>query len=74
MTRIADRKTNVRAETSAIYRGRPLLIELFPHSVQIHPKGVRESYNVPWLAIFELGQKLTVLEDRHSQPAKRRTR
>lgn len=74
MTRIATRKTNLKCETSAVYRGRPLIVELFPHSVSIRPKGLRESYNVAWLAVFELGQKLTVLEERRNAGRRKKDR
>ncbi|HLG97107.1 MAG TPA: hypothetical protein VKX49_12410 [Bryobacteraceae bacterium] len=71
MTRIAEPKTHLKAETSAVYRNRPLIVELSAHTVAIHPKGVREAYNVPWLAVFELGQKLSVLETRKEKHSRR---
>lgn len=58
MTRVAERKTQIQAETSAAYRGRPLMILIQPHGVLIREKGRRESYSVPWLAVHELGMRL----------------
>lgn len=58
MTKLTDRKTTVRAETSTEYRGRPLCVELEPRSITIWRKGLRRGVTVPWDAIYDLGQKL----------------
>ena len=71
MTCIAKRKTIVRAETGALYRGRPLMIELRPYSVYIREKGRRSGYEAPWEAIYEMAAKLrarqTAAEKRQSK-------
>jgi hypothetical protein len=58
VTRIAARKTSLVAETSAVYRGRALVVELTPHFVFLRGKGTRQTVSVPWLAVHELGLKL----------------
>lgn len=72
MTRIAERKTTVRCETSAHYRGRPLMITLEPHQVVIREKGRRQSYAVPWAAVLEAGMKLEAIEARKQKAERRR--
>ena len=64
MTRIADRKTTLKAETSAQYRRRPLMVELTPHNLIVWEKGLRERYTVPWLAVHELGLKLRARDEK----------
>jgi hypothetical protein len=67
VTRIQDRKTIVRAETSATYRHRALMVELTPHGVLIREKKRRAGYDVPWVAIYELGMRLDALEKRKTK-------
>jgi len=62
MIRIADRKTALRAETSARYRAKPLMISVEPYEVLIREKNRRQAYAVPWLAVYELGMKLAAIE------------
>jgi hypothetical protein len=62
MTRVAERKTALRAETSARYRTKPLMISVEPHEVLIREKNRRQAYAVPWLAVYELGMKLAARE------------
>lgn len=71
MTRIAERKTRFRGETSSISRGRPLVISAEAHEVVIRQKGRKIAYAVPWLAVWELGQKLAALEARRLKFDKR---
>lgn len=73
MTRIAERKTALRAETSAMSRGRALMISVEPHEVLIRQKGRRQAYAVPWLAVYETGQKLAALEARRLKLEQRRS-
>ncbi len=61
--KIADRKTILKAETSAQYRGKPLIVILEAHNVVIYSKRGRELYRVPWLAVHELGMKLEARHD-----------
>ncbi len=72
MTRVADRKTRLQAETSAVHRGRTLVVSIEPHDVLIREKGRRLVYAVPWLAVYELGQKLVALELRAQRARKTR--
>lgn len=63
--RIADRKTILTAETSALYRRRPLIVTLGAHELQLREKGRparSASYSVPWLAIYDLAMKLDARE------------
>lgn len=64
MTKVAERRTTMRAETNACYRGRPLCITVEPHECLIREKGRRTAFAVPWLAIFQQGAKLAALEAR----------
>jgi chromosome condensin MukBEF complex kleisin-like MukF subunit len=74
MTRIADRKTKLQAETSAVYRGRPLVVELTPHYVLVREKGTRQGLSVPWLAVHELGLKLQARSVAREIPVRRSSR
>jgi hypothetical protein len=58
MTMLATRKTTCRAETSALYRGRPLIVTLEPHEILIRQKGRRTAFAVPYQAVIEAGMKL----------------
>jgi hypothetical protein len=64
MTRVADRKTVMEAETSARYRGKPLMVTVGPHDVMIreYKRPRRLAVAVPWLAVYELGMKLAARE------------
>ena len=74
MTRIAERKTKIRAETSARYRGVPLVISIEPHEIILREKGRRACFAVPIVAVYELGMKLAALELRRLKAEKRLTR
>jgi hypothetical protein len=74
MTRIASRKTAMRAETNALYRGRPLCITVEPHDVIIRERGRRSAFAIPWLAVYELGFKLAATEARKLKLEKRKAR
>lgn len=73
MTRIADRKTSLKAETNARYRGKPLVIECTPWGLRLRQKGRRSAsaYEVPYETIFELGAKLLSIERRKEKAARR---
>jgi len=63
--RIADRKTSLVAETSALYRKRPLIVTICPHEAILREKGRpgrSASYSVPWLAVYDLAMKLDARE------------
>ena len=72
MTAIIKRKTILRAETSASFRGRPLLIELRPYAVFIREKGRRKGFEVDWESIFSLGAKKAAEQSRQERKAKKR--
>lgn len=74
MTRVADRKTVMRAETSARYRGRPLMITVGAHEVHIREYKRVQGYSVPWVAVYELGMKLAAQEARRAREAARGNR
>jgi len=67
MTRLAERKTVSRAETSAVYRGKPLIVTLEPYELLIRQKGRRTAFAVPYLAVIEAGMKLAALEARREK-------
>jgi hypothetical protein len=67
MTRVADRKTVMRAETSARYRGAPLMVTVEAHEVMIREKGRRRGIAVPWLVVYEVGMRLAAEERRRAK-------
>jgi hypothetical protein len=71
MTRIAERTTKMRAETSARYRGKPLMVSVEPYELVIREKGRRQCYAVPYIAVFELGARLAAEERRREKREKR---
>lgn len=70
MTAIAKRKTIVRAETDASFRGRFLMVELRPFTVFIREKGRRKGYEVDWESIYGLGAKKAAEEARRLKKIK----
>lgn len=72
MTKLAERKTRMQAETSARYRNRPLVVLLNGHELFIREKGRRTAFAVPFLAVYELGMKLAALERRREKAEARR--
>jgi hypothetical protein len=49
-------------ETAARYRGRPLVVELHPGFIALHPKGMREKVTVDYATALEVGYKLLARE------------
>jgi len=74
MTRIADRATKLRAETSARVQGRPLCLFLGTVSLIVRQKGRRHGYEVPYEAIWSVGAKIQANEDRRAREEKRKGR
>lgn len=74
MTAIAKRKTICRAETSALVRKRPLMIELRPHSVYIREKGRRAGYVVSWESVYLLGAAKAAEQRRLMRKQRRRNK
>jgi hypothetical protein len=70
--RVSERKTVMQAETSAVYRGRALVVKIMPHEVIIRQKGRHRGYRLPWLAAIETAQKLEALETRLAKRSGRR--
>lgn len=66
MTELAKKKTKTRYLTSAFVRKSLLVVELDAYTVMIRCKGQfrSTSYRVPWLAVYDLGAKLKVVERR----------
>jgi hypothetical protein len=56
MTRL-EHGMRVRRETGALYRSKPLVVELTALSLRIRPKGARWGYEVDYQSIFVLGAK-----------------
>jgi len=48
----------IKRETAVLDRRRPIIIELFPHSVGVRVKGTREFHTVDWGAVLDLARKL----------------
>lgn len=61
MTKLT-REKRLKRQTQAEDRLRPILIELFPFYCGIRVKGTRETYNVEWSAVLDLGRKLDARE------------
>lgn len=74
MTRVAERRTTMRAETSARYRNRPLCITVEPHECLIREKQRRSAFAVPWVAVYELAMKLAAQEARKLKLEARKNR
>lgn len=74
MTRMAERKSRLRAETSARYRGVPLVFSADAFEVHLREKGRRTAFSVPWAAVYELGMKLVAVERRREKAEARKAR
>lgn len=76
MTTIKSGSALVR-ETSAQYRGRPLIIELRPGYMILHPKGLRtQTYDLDYEAAFHTAIRARVLQiqKRNEKNKQRRTK
>lgn len=74
MTAIAKRKTIIRAETSAIDRKRPLIVELTPYTCIIREKGKRVRYEVSWVSVYHLAAQVYADRVRAERKATRKQR
>ncbi len=76
MTRIAERKTRLRAETSAVVRQRPLIVELDAdgYGLTIRERGRRTGYAVSWTSIFVLGATQAANQRRAERAARQKAR
>lgn len=52
-----NQSRSLRRETSAVARGKTLVIELSPHTLAIRPKGARWRYELDYESIFALAAK-----------------
>lgn len=73
MTELTPGKKTKR-QALAVYRGRPLVIELDSHSLTIREKGKRKGYEVPYEAIYTLGAKKAAEQQRAEKKAARKGR
>lgn len=53
---------SIKRETAARDRTRAVTVTLHPYYCVMGLKGTRQSYEVPWLAIFDLARKLAARE------------
>jgi hypothetical protein len=78
MTAISQRKTVIRAETSATMRSagryRPIMIELTAYTVRLREKGRRQWFETSWEAVFWQAVKKKAEADMEERKAKRRKR
>lgn len=73
MTAINGATRPVVRETSALYRGRPLIVELHAGYMILRPKGRRtERYTLDYGAAFELAAKIEARRAAAEQPRKPR--
>jgi hypothetical protein len=56
MTRL-EHDRRLRPETGALYRSKPLMVELMALSMRIRPKGAKWGYDVDYESIFVLGAR-----------------
>jgi hypothetical protein len=56
MTKIAG-TTRIRRETQALELRRPIIVELMPAYCRIRVKWTRQTFNVSWGAVLDLGRK-----------------
>ncbi len=76
MTALRDRKSTMRAITSAAIRGKLLVIECHPnrpHEIYIREARARHGYWVPYLAVFHMGAKIADREAREEKARRRRS-
>jgi hypothetical protein len=66
---------NQQRETTALYRGRNLIVRIGPYSVEIRRKGQRWSsaYTIPWRAVYELGGRLRARENLKKKGRRRKS-
>lgn len=60
MTDLAKRKTRLRFKTSAVIRGRNIIIEAEPHILKVREAGRRFTYELSWEAVYWLAVKKAV--------------
>jgi hypothetical protein len=66
--------SRVCRETALYYRGRPLVVCIFPGWMEIREKGRRHAYSIDYLAIHNLGAKKEAERTRAEKLAARKQR
>lgn len=74
MTRVAERRTKLAGETNVVVQGRPLMVTVGPHEIEIRPKGKRCTFSVPILALYQLGARIASNEARRLKAEARKQR
>lgn len=64
MTRIRSGESVTR-ETAVVYRRRPLVVTLHPGFLTIRQKLSRESFDLPYDAVYEAAMKLRHIQERN---------
>ena len=61
-------RASVVRETVAMYKGRPLIVELWRHGIRFRRKGTQQrSPLLPYEAAFEAAFKILAIEERKDQ-------
>jgi len=64
----------LRRQTSATYRNRPLVIELYPGFLTVRPKGKRTPFGIEYGAVYEVAMKLAARAALAERAAKKQRR
>lgn len=74
MTRIAQRKTRLRLQTAALFRSRPLVVEISRdgYGLTIRERGRRAAYSVSWATIYTVAATQAAHARRAEQLARRK--
>lgn len=73
VTKAQDDK-RVKRETAAMYRWRPLVVEIGAHSMRIRLKGKRLFYSIDYESIYSLAGKKEAERIRAERKAKKRNK
>ena len=74
MTILAKRKTRLVFETSDTYRGRAIMVEVYPFTTKVRLKGKRTRYELSWAGIFVQAAKVHAERIRAERKARRKER
>lgn len=77
MTALAQRRSRLRIETSEtkreMGRNREILLEAHPFHADVRLKGLKTSYQISWLAVYDLAVRQAVEASRREKKARKRT-
>lgn len=77
MTSLSERRSRLRIETSESKREagryREILLEAHPFHATVRLKGLKTSYDISWLAIYDHAVKQAVEAARREKKARKRT-